>query len=395
MNNQAMNQNHILTGGKLVCEDHVIQDGFIVIDSGRIAMIGTKEDIPAKYSEYQVMKIQSDNLILPGFIDVHIHGVAGADVMDGTTEALATMTKSLPQEGTTSFLATTITQSEEAIAEAVSNVAAFMKEDYTGAEILGIHLEGPFINPIQAGAQPRDNVLNPSIRLFDKWQTLAEGNIRLVTFAPEENNGYEFVNYLSGSGVIPSIGHSNATYKEVRKAIQMGLTHATHLYNAMSPLHHREPGVVGAVLLHDEIMAEIIFDGIHVREEMVQLAYNSKGSRKIQLITDSIRAKCLRNGKYDLGGQEVTLKDGEARLANGTLAGSALKMNDAVRRAQRLEHCGLHDLVCISSKNAAKELGVDDRKGTLAIGKDADIVVLDSECNVQKTFCRGKLIYSV
>nr|WP_051331142.1 N-acetylglucosamine-6-phosphate deacetylase [Aneurinibacillus terranovensis] len=385
----------VLAGGKVVVEDSIIENGYLLIEGQTIQDIGPLDEMPSKYRPFPTMQIGADQIILPGFIDVHIHGAAGSDVMDATPHALQTIAEALPKEGTTSFLATTITQSEEAIAKAVETASRFMKTNYTGAEVLGIHLEGPFINPKHANAQPRDKIIPPNIELFDKWQRLAGQTIRLVTMAPEENGGDLLIKHLAKTGVIASVGHSDATFHEVKKAVSAGLTHATHLYNAMRPMHHREPGVVGAVLLEENTMAEIIFDEVHVSKEMVQLAYQLKGSRKLQLITDAMRAKCLTSGEYDLGGQKVTVQGNQARLADGTLAGSVLRMNHAVKNASTLVGCSLHDLVRLSSGNAAEELGVFARKGSLAVGKDADIVILNSDFNVQTTFCRGKIRYSV
>ncbi|ARI76442.1 N-acetylglucosamine-6-phosphate deacetylase [Halobacillus mangrovi] len=380
----------LVTGGTVVTETGMIENGYILIVDGQIVDYGHKENTQKDVDE--VFELNETDIIMPGFIDIHIHGAAGHDTMDATEEALRVMAETLPKEGTTSFLATTITDTDEHITDALRNAAKFSKTDYDGAEMLGVHLEGPFISLQHAGAQPESCIIPSSIELFEKWQKAAEGLIRVVTLAPEEKNGMELVRYLGDNDVIPSIGHSHATFDEVSEAVNHGLKHATHLFNAMRPMHHREPGVVGAVFLNASLLAEIIFDRIHVTNEMVRLAYRTLGSDRMMLITDSMRGKCLREGTYDLGGQEVTINGGEARLANGTLAGSVLKMSDAVRHLSSFEESSELDVMKMASWNAAKSLGVDDRKGSIKKGKDADLVVLDSELSVKQTFCRGNKV---
>ncbi|MFC0015540.1 MULTISPECIES: N-acetylglucosamine-6-phosphate deacetylase [Allobacillus] len=380
----------LIKGGRVVGHEEVYQPGYILVEDEKIKRVGPMEEAPND-ENIRVIELTSNQIVFPGFIDIHIHGANGYDVMDGTMEALKEMTSVVPAEGTTSFLATTITESKEATDQALQNVARFVETDYTGAEILGIHLEGPFINEKRAGAQPVKHILRPDLEQFDAWQELSNQLIKVVTMAPEMEGGQEFVKHLSNQGVIASIGHSDAIYEDVKKAEQNGLKHATHLFNGMRGIHHREPGVAGSVFLSDQLKAEVIFDEIHVNPTMVQLAYQNLGAERMMLITDSMRGKCLRNGVYDLGGQEVTLQDGEARLADGTLAGSVLKMNEAVKNAAQLKPMDLMKLAQLSSGNVAKSLGVDHYKGAIREGLDADLVVLTEDFEVKKTFCRGYL----
>ena len=247
-------------------------------------------------------------------------------------------------------------------------------------------LEGPFISEKKAGAQPVESIMKPDLQLFLQWQEIALDSIKLVTIAPELEGSLEVIRYLSQHGVIASIGHSDATYEEVVKGIEAGASHATHLFNGMRGLHHREPGVVGAALLHDEVSVELIVDGIHVRPELVKLTYRQKGREKIILITDAMRAKCLEDGMYELGGQKVTVQNGRATLQDGTLAGSVLKMMDAVRNTMKFTGCSIEDVLYMTSVNPAKKLHMFDRKGSLVRGKDADIVVLDEKLEVFMTF---------
>lgn len=389
-----MEQSIVLTNAKIYAENGIIDDGFIKMTGMNIEAIGWMHNYRTD-EQAVIIDLQGHNVI-PGLIDIHIHGTSGADVMDGEIASLETIVGALPQEGTTSFLATTMTQSDDHISQALKNAANFIKNHQQPgqAEVLGVHLEGPFVNPSMAGAQPVDFIVLPEISLFEKWQKLAEGTIKLVTLAPEQKGGLELIQHLKQHGVVISIGHSNATFAQVQKAMAAGATQVTHLFNQMKGLHHREPGVAGAALLLEELYAELIVDGIHVCPEMIQLAYQSKKSEKLILITDSMRAKCLQNGNYDLGGQLVIVKDGTAELQNGTLAGSVLKLDDAMKNMLHYcDDCTLEDVINMTSRNPAKQLNISHRKGSIAVGKDADIVVLDDHYEVLMTFCRGVLSY--
>ncbi|MFL6559102.1 MAG: N-acetylglucosamine-6-phosphate deacetylase [Bacillus sp. (in: firmicutes)] len=387
--------NHILLKGiQIYSEGRVIEHGFIKINDGKIVEIGSIEDLE-KENEFEIIELPKHYKAIPGLIDVHIHGVNGADTMDASKEALDIMVTALPKEGTTSFLATTMTQDGKQIENALINAGQYIidQQPKGKSEILGIHLEGPFVNPKRAGAQPIQYMIDPDTELFKKWQHLTNGNIKLVTLAPEQSGGYEMIRYLKANGVIASIGHSDATYEEVNEAIDAGANHVTHLYNQMRGLHHREPGVVGAAFLREELKAEIIVDGVHSRPEMVNLAFKQKRSDGLILITDSMRAKCLKNGMYELGGQEVIVQDGKAVLEDGTLAGSILRLGQAVKNIISYTGCSLEDAIEMASANPAKQLNIYDRKGSIALGKDADIVILDEDMEVYMTICMGALAF--
>ena len=384
---------YLLTG--TVCRDgKLVKDQFLLIKNGTIVATGHKKHAPASFAG-ETYAIPEQFTIIPGYIDVHIHGANSADTMDATFSALDTMARTLPKEGTTAFLPTTMTQAPEKIAAALENAAVYIHNynNHGQAEVIGIHLEGPFINPARKGAQPEEYVLQPDIALFDEWQNLARGQIRLVTVAPEQDNGLAFVRHLAENGVIVSIGHSDADFSEVKKAVAAGASHVTHLYNGMKGLHHREPGTAGGSLLLDELYVEIIADGFHIHPEMIRLALRAKGIDRVILVTDSMRAKWLPDGKSELGGQEVFVKDGKATLASGSLAGSILKMKDAVKNIIRFTGLSLPEAVQMATENPARQLGIFNRKGSLDRGKDADIVVLNEHLDPVLTICRGTIAY--
>ncbi|WP_409302693.1 N-acetylglucosamine-6-phosphate deacetylase [Peribacillus sp. SCS-155] len=384
----------LLYNAQVYLEEQVIDDGFVYIQDGAIVSAGPIALMP-KDDAIKKTELEQGSKIIPGFIDVHIHGAAGADTMDGTKDALETIATQLPAEGTTSFLATTITQGKDRINQALKNVAKYLQTDNLPgkAEILGVHLEGPFINPSKKGAQPENHIINPDLKLFDEWQKESGDSIRLVTSAPEQQNGISFIKHLTEKGIISSIGHSDATFEQVKDAVAAGSTHVTHLFNGMRGLHHREPGLAGAAILMEKLKAEIIADGVHVSPEMVKLAVKAKGTDGVILITDSMRAKCLKNGHYDLGGQDVTVADGKALLSDGTLAGSILKMIDSVSNIIEFTGLELEDAIMMASVNPAKQLGIYNRKGSISPGKDADIAILNQQNNVVLTYCRGKEAY--
>jgi N-acetylglucosamine-6-phosphate deacetylase len=391
MNAEKEGVDMIIKGLTIYAEDRIINNGYLEVEGSKIKTIGECSTIENGDSAFDFTK---EYKLIPGMIDVHIHGAGGADTMDATNDALKTIASTLPKEGTTSFLATTITQELASIEKALKNAGEYIVHQQDGiAEVLGIHLEGPFINKKKAGAQPLESIIPGDIELFDQWQSLSGNNISLVTLAPEVENNLAFLKHLSECGVVPSIGHSDATYAEVHDAVSAGARHVTHLFNGMNSLHHREPGVVGGTFLHRELYAEMIVDGIHICPEAVDIAYRIKGKDRIILITDAMRAKCLKNGIYDLGGQAVNVQDGKATLENGTLAGSVLKMDGALRNMMAFTDATLSDIIQMGAVNPAVQLNVFDRKGSIKEGKDADFIVLNEENQVVLTVCRGKVAY--
>lgn len=346
-------------------------------------------------NEEGLQELPEEYVVVPGFIDEHIHGAAGSDAMDGTMEDLGKIANALASEGTTAFLATTMTQSPENITKALKAVKAYRElSPESGAEILGVHLEGPFISKDFVGAQPIEYVAKPSVEVFKKYQDASGDCVRIVTLAPEVEGSTELIKYLVSQNIVASIGHTNATYVDVKKAVEVGATNLTHTYNAMKPLHHREVGTVGSGFLFDELNCECICDGIHVSGPAIQLLHKNKPADKMTLITDAMRAKHMPDGVSELGGQVVIVKNGEARLENGTLAGSVLKMNNAVKNVMKFLNLPLEEVVKLASQNPAKNLGVFDQMGSIKEGKRADFVILDKDLNVVQTVRNGKVIYT-
>ncbi|WP_174614286.1 N-acetylglucosamine-6-phosphate deacetylase [Virgibacillus ihumii] len=369
-------------------EDQGIVSGSLFIENDKIKEIHAETDPPPGAEVIDGMGLH----LLPGFIDGHIHGAAGADVMDATEEALDTMASVLPAEGTTGFLATTITQSRENTEKALENIAAYHSK--TGqAEVIGVHLEGPFIEKSKKGAQPLEYILQPDLDLFRKWQTLSGNSIKTITMAPEHDVDGEFIRALSDSGVNVSAGHTAAEFEGIKKAVSHGLRQVTHLCNAMTGIHHRDVGAVGAAFQLEELRAELIADGIHVAPEMLELIYANMGRERLILITDAMRAKCLQAGDYELGGQPVTVTDDRAVLMDGTLAGSILKMYQSVQQMLRLKGVTISDITEMASANPAKQLGIFNRKGSIKEGKDADLLLVDDNAAVKYTICRGVVAY--
>lgn len=358
----------------------------IAFEDGKIVAIGKLDDVEPIFD--------TDGVVLPGFIDEHIHGAGGADAMDGTEDALQTISEYVAKEGTTGFLATTMTQSPENIGKALKNVKTVReKGEYKGAEILGVHLEGPFISPKHVGAQPLEYVAKPAPETFDKYNEISGGNIKVVTLAPEVEGGLDLVKHLAKIGVVASIGHTGAKFSDVEAAVAAGATNVTHTYNAQTPLHHREAGVVGAAMLIDELNCEMICDTIHVSVPAIKIFVKNKPHDKFTLITDAMRAKGMPDGLSELGGQQVFVKNGEARLSDGTLAGSVLKMNVAVKNLVEKVGVSFTDAVDFASANPAKNLGLYDERGSIEVGKRADFAVMDKDYNILCTVIGGKVVY--
>ncbi|MCI9017521.1 MAG: N-acetylglucosamine-6-phosphate deacetylase [Lachnospiraceae bacterium] len=331
--------------------------------------------------------------IVPGFLDIHCHGAYGFDTNDANEKGLRNWTKNVVDEGVTALLATTITQSEEVLTRAVANVAKVMDEGYEGAEILGIHFEGPYLDMVYKGAQPEQHIVKPTIEQFERYQAAAKGHIRYITMATETDEDFALTHYLTSHGVVVSIGHSAATYEQAVMAYAHGARSMTHVYNGMTPFNHRANGLVGAAYRIRTMYGEIICDGNHSTTAALNNYFMSKGPDYSIMISDALMAKGSPAGsRYIFGGNEIEIyPDGSAHLtATGGLAGSTLRLNDGLRILVEEAMVPFNYAINSCTINPARCLGVDDRKGLIGVGMDADLVVLEADYKVHQTYCMGK-----
>ena len=364
-------------------EDGIVEDKIVLFDDKIIDIV---DDILLCDSDNVDIIDAKGAYVSAGFIDLHIHGSAGVDVMDATPEALQTLSDILPQTGTTSFLATTMTMSTTDIDKALQNIQQY-SADVNGANILGIHLEGPFINSKKHGAQDVHYVQTPNFSLIENYMDV----IKMITLAPEVEGAESFIKKMQRDYpyVILAAGHSDASFAEAKESFSWGVSHVTHLFNAMPSYHHRKPGLVGAVF-DSEVTCDIIADLVHTHPSSLSLAYRLK-KEKLILITDAMRAGCMKCGTYDLGGRAVEVKDGKAVLEDGTLAGSILKMNEAMANMCKYTDMGVVEVVGAVTKVPAQKLGL--KKGELKKGYDADIVSFDEDFSIMQTIIGGETKY--
>ena len=358
----------------------------VEIDGGKIVSVAPYGTKPADVD-------YGDKRIVPGFIDVHCHGAYTFDTNDAHEEGLRNWTKGIVSEGVTAFLATTITQSEEVLCNAVANVAKVMEEGYEGAEILGIHFEGPYLDMKYKGAQPEEHIVKPTIEQFERYQAAAKGNIRYVTMATETDEDFTLTRYLADKGIVVSIGHSAATYDQACMAFANGAKCLTHVYNGMTPFNHRANGLVGAAFRLRTMYGEVICDGNHSTPAALNMFFMSKGPDYSIMVTDALMAKGTPIGsRHIFGGNEILIyPDGSAHLTKiDTLAGSTLKLNEGLRILVEEALVPFNYAINACTLNPANCLGIADRKGSIRVGKDADLVVLDSDYSVIQTYCMGE-----
>ncbi|MEG2740578.1 N-acetylglucosamine-6-phosphate deacetylase [Clostridium sp.] len=364
-----------------------IEKGSVLVENGKI-----KEINPTNKSTTDV--IDGKGLYLsPGFINVHIHGASGHDTMDGTFEAINEISKSILKNGTTSFTPTTMTVSIDAIKKSMEVIKEAKLNGTDGALVLGAHLEGPFISPSAIGAQNPNYLQKPSLETYIKMVGDCEDAVVSITIAPEVDGAKELIKELTSRGVVCSIGHTKATYEEAMEGIECGCSHSTHLFNAMTPFAHREAGVVGAIF-DSEITTETITDGIHISYPSLRIAYKQKTTDKVLLVTDSMMACCMPDGIYSLGGQDVVVSNGAARLTTGSLAGSILTLDKAIDNVNKNTDLPLYEIVKMATFNGARHCKVEDKKGLIKEGYDADLVLFDENINVKTVIVNGKIVHT-
>ena len=372
----------VLKNLKIVLENRVIDNGFLVIENGLIKQIGE--------GNYSSDSVDCHGLIaMPGFIDIHVHGTAGIDFMDAKEEDYPIIADSLYKEGVTTFLATTLTSDKKSLSR-MCQVVNKVKDQIPS--LGGIHFEGPYISEKYKGAQNEEFIRNPDIKEFDELQKISGNNVRYITLAPEKDGALEFIKHVHDNGVTVSAGHSDASFEQIKEAIQKGLTNTTHTHNAMSPHHHRKPGIVTAAFYFDELYTEFICDKIHVCPSVLQTSYKIIGPERFIMITDALKVKNSLMENFQLFGLDCIKKNGAAYLTSGPLAGSTLTMDQGLRNMKEITGANLIDLAKISSRNAANALHFNDRGG-IEVNKLADLVLLDDDLQVKATYKLGKKVY--
>lgn len=373
----------LIKGGQIFLEDRVLKDGFIEVEEGKIT------DIYENISEEKDFLDYSNYIVAPGYVDTHVHGYGGYDIMDLRTESLAKISLGIAKHGVTSFLPTTLTAKTEDLNKACENIYETYK-DVKGAKVGGIFLEGPFFTLKHKGAQNPLYLTPPDIKKLEKWQQISHGLVKKIAIAPEYENATEFIKEAKKMGIYIALGHSDATYDQAYEAVIAGASIFVHIYNGMSGLHHRNPGMVGAGLTLKNVFAEIICDGHHVHPAAADIVMKARGKDEVVLITDCMMAGGMPDGNYKLGELDVIVKDGAANLTTGSLAGSVLKLEDAVKNVVKWGIATPLEAVLMASLVPAKSVGLEEEVGSLKKGKSADINILDEDLNVITTFIDGK-----
>jgi N-acetylglucosamine-6-phosphate deacetylase len=383
----------LVHAGRALTPTAQITDAGILIRDGVIEEVALREGMRLPGGAEEISA--TDKTAIPGFVDVHIHGAGGRDVMEGSAEALAGVSTTVARHGTTSFVATTVTASPEDTIRSVEGISHYISQqhetDDARAEVLGIHFEGPFLSPARPGVHPPEWLKLPSAELLDKFLQAAAGKAQILTIAPELLGAMPCIDAARNAGMVVAMGHTDATYEQARAAIAHGVHHAVHVYNAMRPFSHRDSGVIGAVFTSPEVSAELIADGVHVDETAMKVLIQAKGPEHMILISDGISATGMLDGNYKLGKLEVTMSNGICRNSEGKLAGSTLTLDRALRNIVGLG-VPLPDAVRMLTLNPAALLGLEFKKGALRVGADADIVLIDESLRLTNVWVRGTAV---
>jgi len=386
----------VIHASRILTPDEEITDGIIVVEGSRITGVGHRDmmRLPAGATDF----VASGMTIVPGFVDLHIHGAGGHDVMEGSARALDRVTSTVARHGTTSIVATTVTASVEDTCHSLEGIARYIhahesvdeaaETSKPAAEILGMHLEGPFISKARCGVHPPDAIARPSVETLDKFVKAADGMVRILTIAPELPGAMQLIAHAVAAKIVVALGHTDADYEQTRAAIEAGARHSVHFFNAMRPFSHRDPGIIGAILTDPDVTAEVIADLVHVSGPAIQVLIGTKGFDSVLLASDGIAATGMQDGNYRLGNFEVTVKDGVARNSEGKLAGSTLTLDRAIRNVVGLG-VPLTDAVRMATVLPARRLGLAGKKGIIAAGADADLVALTADLRVGAVMTRG------
>jgi len=383
-----MSERLLITNCRLFDATDDKQTASILIENDTISQIG-QIDNSASFDK----KLDAQGrIIAPGFIDIHIQGAGGADILDSNVDGLRAISKTCARFGTTSFLATTVFKPNQENRH-LALAAEYAGRDLGGANLLGIHLEGPFISPEKRGMVLPDCLCPPSSEILDKIQDITGGKLKMMTIAPELTGNLPIIQRLAESGIIASFGHSNATYEQTIDGLKAGISHVTHLFNAMPTLHHRCPGPIIAIFETEQVTCQLITDGVHIHPSVLKFVFEILGPNRIIPITDGMQALGLADGKYIYNGIKYESKNGTARYKDGTLIGTALGLNQLLKKFITFTDCSFDAAIKMATINPAKLLGLDDRKGSIAPGKDADLVLFDHDRSVHTTIVGGKIVF--
>jgi len=372
--------------GTLVTPREEIEDGLVTVEEGKIRHVGKWKE-----GQYDHLLDFRGHYVTPGLVDIHVHGGGGHD--STTPEGLGGLSRFLAEAGVTSFLPTTHTAPHEELLEAVEIIGRGIEGGVNGANPLGIHMEGPYINPEMSGAQNAAHIRPPDLEELEKVNQASMGHLRMVTLAPEVEGAMDAIRWLTSRGIVPAAGHTDSSYETMGEAINAGLSHASHLFNRMSPFDHREPGASGAALADDRVTVELVPDGFHLHPATLKITSRLKGPGNVALVSDATPPTGLPDGKYSFGGLKIIVADGKSTLESGSLAGSTITLSDALRNMVRLAGSSLREAVEMASTTPARIAGYSESKGRLAPGFDSDITILDRGLNPVLTIVSGKIVY--